>query len=337
MALDRSTMWPYEDGEPGRFFYQRYGHPAGAEAEAALSRLEGGHALLFPSGAGATTAVALGLLAPGDTVALAAGAYYGTSGTFRALEPWGLRVVEFDQTGPPPDGVALVWLEAPSNPFLTFPDIDATVERAHAQGARVLVDATVLTPVLLRPLQHGADYVLHSATKALGGHHDVLLGVVVCREEADAARLLELRGRTGIVAAPDAAWLLLRGLETLEVRVRRQSASALELARRLAGHEAVERVRYPGLGDEVAARYVDAFGCLLSFDVRGGADGARAVETGTRVIVNATSLGGTRSLIESRARWEGDRVPPSLLRLSVGLEDVEELWADLGQALSRAC
>jgi cystathionine gamma-synthase len=337
MALDRSTTWPYEDGEPGRFFYQRYGHPAGVEAEEALSRLDGGHALLYPSGAGATAALVLALLEPGDTIALAAGAYYGTGGTFGALEPWGLRQVEFDQTGPPPDGVQLVWLETPANPFLSFPDLDAAIERAHAQGARVLVDATVVTPALLRPLEHGADFVLHSATKALAGHDDVLLGAVVCREEGDAVRLREFRGRTGIVAAPDPAWLLLRGLETLELRVRRQSASALELARRLAAHPAVERVRYPGLGDEVAARYLDAFGCLLSFDVRGGTEAARLVETGTRVIVNATSLGGTRSLIETRARWEGDRVPANLVRLSVGLEDVEALWADLEQALDRAC
>jgi cystathionine gamma-synthase len=336
MALDRSTLWPYEDGEPGRFYYQRYGHPVGVEAEQALSRLDGGTALLFPSGAGATAALALALLRPGDTIALAAGAYYGTTGTFRALEPWGLRLVEFDQTGLPPDGAALVWLEAPANPFLTFPDIAAIAEHAHARGARVAVDATVATPVLLRPLEHGADYVVHSATKALGGHDDVLLGVAVCRSEEDAERLEGLRGRIGIVAAPDPVWLLIRGLETLAVRVRRQSESALELARRLAVHPAVEVVRYPGLGDEVAARYVDAFGCLLSFDVRGGAAPARRVETSTRVIVNATSLGGTRSLMETRARWEGDRVPAGLVRLSVGLEDVEELWADLEQALARA-
>ena len=335
MALDRATTWPYEDGEPGRFFYQRYGHPVGVEAEEELSRLEGGHALLFPSGAGATTALALALLAPGDTIALAAGAYYGTGGTFAALEPWGLRHVEFDQTGAPPDGVQLVWLETPANPFLSFPDLGPVIERAHAQGARVAVDATVATPALLRPLEHGADFVVHSATKALGGHDDVLLGAVVCREETDAERLLAFRGRTGIVAAPDPAWLLLRGLETLELRVRRQSASALELARRLAAHPAVERVRYPGLGDAVAARYLDAFGCLLSFDVRGGADAARRVETGTRLIVNATSLGGTRSLLETRARWEGDRVPENLVRLSVGLEDVDALWDDLAQALAR--
>lgn len=336
MALDRSTTWPYRDGEPGPFFYQRYAHPAGVGAEAALSQLEGGHALLFPSGSGATAALALGLLSPGDTVAVAAGAYYGTGGTFGSLERWGLRHVEFDQTGPPPDGVQLVWLETPANPFLSFPDLAQAIARAHAQGARVAVDATVVTPVLLRPLEHGADFVVHSATKALGGHDDVLLGVVACRDEADAERLREFRGRTGIVAAPDPAWLLLRGLETLELRVRRQSATALELARRLEEHPGVELVRYPGLGDEVAARYLDAFGCLLSFDVHGGAAAARRVETGTRVIVNATSLGGTRSLIESRARWEGARVPASLLRLSVGLEDLDLLWDDLTQALAHA-
>jgi cystathionine gamma-synthase len=184
----------------------------------------------------------------------------------------------------------------------------------------VVVDSTAATPVHLRPLEHGADFVLHSATKYLAGHDDVLLGAVVCRREEDAERLHALRSRTGIVAAPDPAWLLLRGLETLEVRVRRQTASAGELARRLEAHPAVERVRYAGIGG------------LLSFDVA-DAETARKVETSTRTIVNATSLGGVTSLIESRSRWEGERVPPGLLRLSVGLEDPETLWGDLRQAL----
>jgi cystathionine gamma-synthase len=335
-GVERATIWPYEDGEPGRFFYQRYAHPTGVEAERQLGALEGGEALLFPSGAGATTAVALAFLAPGETVAVAAGAYYGTGVLFRELERWGLRTVEFDQTGDPPEGAALVWLEAPSNPFLTFPDLARSAERAHAQGARVAVDATAATPVLLRPLEHGADLVVHSATKYLGGHDDALLGAAVCRDPADAERLLGLRGRLGIVAAPDAAWLLLRGLKTLELRVLRQSETALELARRLEAHPRVERVRYPGLGDEVAARYLDAFGGLLSFDVRGGGAAAAAVERGVRTILNATSLGGTRTLLESRRRWEGERCPPGLLRLSAGLEDVEALWADLDAALAAA-
>lgn len=318
MAVDRSTIWPYDEhGEPGRFFYSRYGNPTVAEAEARLGELDGGTALLYPSGSGATTALVLGLLSPGDTIALAAGCYYGTSVTFRTLERWGLRFVEFDQTGPPPEGVQLVWLEAPSNPFLTMPDLEA----AAAHPAPVVVDATVATPVHLRPLEQGADFVVHSATKYLAGHDDALLGVVVARDPAAAAALEAFRTRTGIVAAPDAAWLLLRGLHTLELRVRRQTETAAFLAERLAGHPAVETVRWPGVGG------------LLSFDVA-DAETARRVETSTRLVVNATSLGGVTSVMESRARWEGERVPPGLLRLSVGLEPPEALWDDLRHALA---
>ena len=316
--LDRSTLWPYDErGESGEFYYQRYASPTVSAAEAALGELDGGTALLFPSGTGATTALVLSLLEPGDTIALAAGAYYGTGVTFATLARWGLRVVEFDQTGPPPEGVQLVWLEAPSNPFLTMPDLAAAV----AHPAPVVVDATVATPINLRPLEHGAEFVLHSGTKYLAGHDDALIGAVVCRDPAVAEELRTFRGCTGIVAGPDAAWLLLRGLRTLELRVRRQTETALLLAERLRKHPAVETVRHPGLGG------------LLSFDVA-DADAARKVETSTRVIVNATSLGGVTSLIESRRRWEGDRVPPGLLRLSVGLEEPEALWADLEQALS---
>ena len=313
--LDRSTIWPYEGGDAGQFYYQRYGHPTGAAAERELGELDGGEAVLFASGTGASTSVVLALLQPGDTIGLAEGAYFGTSVMFQELERWGLGFVEFDQTGPPPDDVQLVWLEAPSNPFLTMPDF----ESAAAYPAPVLVDATAATPVHVRPLEHGADLVLHSATKYLGGHSDVLLGAVVCRDPATAARLKEFRTRTGVVAAPDPAWLLLRGLKTLELRVRRQTETAIELARRLEAHPAVEKVRYPG------------FGGLMSFDVT---HDARQIETSTRLITNATSLGGVESTMESRHRWEGDRVPKNLLRLSVGLEDLDELWADLEQALS---
>ena len=316
MSIDRSTIWPYNDGEPGEFIYQRYGHPTGAEAERRLGELDGGHALLFSSGAGATTALVLTFLSSGTTIALAEGAYFGTGVIFRELERWGLRVVEFDQTGTPPDGVDLVWVEAPSNPFLTMPDLAA----ASAHEPPVVVDATAATPVHLRPLEHGADFVLHSATKYLVGHDDALLGVVVSKRAEDAERLKEFRTRSGIVAAPDPAALLLRSLDTLEGRVHRQTASATELARRLKEHPAVQTVRYPGLGG------------LVSFDVASAAE-ARHVETSLRLITNATSLGGVHSLLEARGRWEGDRVPPGLLRLSVGLEPVEELWADLSQAL----
>ena len=311
--LDRSTTWPYVDGEPGPFHYSRNAHPVGVEVERLLGELEGGEALLFASGMGAATAAVLALLEPGQTVALAQDAYYGTGLLLTDLERWGLRHVLFDQTGAPPPGADLVWVEAPSNPLLTMPDFEAAV----AHPGLVLCDATAATPVNLRALELGCDLVLHSATKYLGGHHDVLLGALVARDPAHAARLLEFRTRSGIVAAPDPAWLLLRGLQTLEARVLRQSETAAELARRLAAHSAVETVRYPG------------FGAVISFDV---AD-ARAVETKTGLIVNATSLGGVGSTMESRHRWEGDRVPEGLLRLSVGLEPADALWADLEQAL----
>jgi cystathionine gamma-synthase len=315
--LDRSTIWPYRDGEPGEFYYQRYAHPTGVEAERALGKLEGGEALLFPSGSAAITALVLAELAPGQMIALAEGAYYGTGALFGSLERWGLRFVEFDQTGPPPPGADLVWLEAPSNPFLTMPDFEA----AATHPARVVVDSTAATPVYLRPLEHGADYVVHSATKYLGGHHDLLLGAVVCRDADSAAKLREFRGRTGIVATPDSAWLLLRSLKTLRPRLERQTETASDLATRLQRLDAVETVRYPG------------FGGLLSFDVRGD---ARRVETSLNLIANATSLGGVDTVLESRSRWEGARVPENLLRLSVGLEDADELWSDLEQAIANA-
>jgi len=318
--VDRSTIWPYDEhGEPGQFYYSRYDSPTVAEAEARLGELDGGHALLFPSGSGATTALVLSLLRPGDTIALAEGCYFGTGVTFQALAGWGLRYVEFDQTGGPPDGVQLVWLEAPSNPFLTMPDLEA----AAAHPAPVVVDSTAATPVLLRPLEHGADFVLHSATKYLAGHDDALLGAVICRDPAAADALRTFRTRTGIVAAADPAWLLLRGLKTLDVRVSRQAATAAALAERLRSHPKVRAVRYAGIGG------------LLSFDLADG-DAARRVETSTRLILNATSLGGVTSVMESRYRWEGDRVPEGLLRLSAGLEDPEALWGDLAAALERA-
>lgn len=318
--LDRSTIWPYVDATPGEFYYQRNGSPTVVATEAALGELEGGTALLFPSGAGATTALVLALLEPGRTIALTRDAYYGTGVAFGLLARWGLRHAEFDQTGPPPDDVDLVWVESPSNPLLTLPDLEA----AAAHPAPVVVDATASTPVYLRPLERGADFSLHSATKFLGGHHDVLLGAVVCRRAEDAERVRALRDRLGIVAAPDPAWLLLRSLKTLRVRMERHTANARELAGRLAAHPAVEHVRYPG------------FGGLMSFDVAGGADSARRVETRVGTIRNATSLGGATTTLETRTRWEPERVPPGLVRLSVGLEDVDELWADLEQALPSA-
>ena len=188
--LDRSTIWPYDErGEFGDFYYQRFGSPTVASAEAALGELDGGTALLFPSGAGATTALVLSLLEPGDTIALAHGGVlrHRPSPSPRSRR-WGLRVVEFDQTGRRPRGVQLVWLEAPSNPYLTMP----ISTRPPPIPRPVVVDATVATPVHLRPLEHRADFVLHSATKYLAGHDDALLGAVVCRDGAAAEELRDV-------------------------------------------------------------------------------------------------------------------------------------------------
>jgi cystathionine gamma-synthase len=315
-VIDRSTVWPYDErGQPREFMYQRYGHPTGAEAEAALGALEGGDALLYGSGTSAVTACAFALLRPGSTVAVAEGAYFGTTVTLRELEPWGLKVVQFDQTAAPPADADLVWVESPANPVLTVPNW----ETVRASGAKVVCDATVSTPVYLRALDEGADVVLHSATKFLTGHHNALLGATVTRDPELTARLKEVRTRIGLSAAPDAAAALLHGLETLEIRMRRHTETASELARRLAQHPRVARVRYPG------------FSGLIAFDVDGD---PLPVETATRLIANQTSLGGVTSSIESRYRWEGDRIPKGLLRLSVGLEDVESLWRDLDSALT---
>jgi len=312
-SVDRATIWPYDEhGEPGDFFYARYAHPTGAAAETRLGELEGGDALLYASGTGAGTTVLLAFARPGSTVALAEGAYFGTSVLLGDLEPWGVRFVEFDQTGPPPEA-DIVWVESPSNPTLTVPDWEAL--RAHA--GLIVCDATASTPVYLRALDEGADVVIHSATKFLTGGHDALLGATVTRDPTKTELLRAIRTHTGITASPHSAGSLLAGLETLERRMHRITESATELARRLDAHPAVEHVRYPG------------FSGLISFDV---AD-PRAVETRTRLITNATSLGGASSTMESRHRWEGDRIPEGLLRLSVGLEDVDELWADLSEAL----
>ena len=317
--IDRSTTWPYDEGEPGTFTYSRFGSPTLAEAERRLGALDGGETLLFASGAAACTSVVLALLSPGQVVALAEGAYYGTGVMLGELGRWGVETREFDQTGAPPDGVELVWLEAPSNPFLTMPDFEA----AARHPARVVCDATAATPLHVRPLELGCDVVVHSATKYLTGHDDALLGSVTCGRPADAERLREFRSRTGPVPDADTAWLLLRGLTTLEVRVERQTATATVISERLRAHPAVRVVRYPG------------FGGLLSFDVA-DAEAARRVETSTTLIRNMTSLGGVTSRIEARARWEGKRVPPGLLRLSVGLEDADGLWSDLEHALTEA-
>ena len=318
--LDRSASWPYDaDGEPGRYAYAREEQPNAVSVEKKVGALEGGRSLLFPAGMGAVTGVVLTMLPPGGTIAVAAGAYYGHKLLLDHLRPWGVNAVEYDQSEAPPDDADLILIEAPSNPMLTMPDFEASV----AHQAAVICDATLASPLRLLPLELGCEVSLHSATKVLAGHDDLLAGIVSVKDDALYDRLHATRHLTGLVASADTAWLLERGLQTVAVRLDRMEATARILAERLATHPAVSTTRYPG------------FGFVISFDAIDGA-AARRVEMATETIRNATSLGSVHTKLESRHRWEGDRCPEGLLRLSVGLEEAEALWADLEQALARA-
>jgi cystathionine gamma-synthase len=232
----------------------------------------------------------------------------------------------------------LLWLESPTNPLLDVIDLPALIEGAHLLGLDVVVDNTFCTPLLQRPLDMGADAVVHSATKLLSGHSDVVLGAVASNRPDVVTALAKRRSLHGAIAGPLEAWILLRGIRTLDVRLERSQANAAELARRLAGHPSVERVRFPGLvehpGHELAGRLMKGFGTMVSFEVKGGAGAAEEVALGVRLMTAGTSLGGVETLIERRGRWEAEEhLPPGLLRLSVGIEAIEDLWADLDQAL----
>ena len=234
----------------------------------------------------------------------------------------------------------MVWVESIANPLIVVADVPAIAAGARERGALTVVDATFATPLRQRPIEMGADLVMHSATKLIGGHSDLLMGAVVCRDDAHADRLTTYRHDHGSVPGALEAYLALRGLRTLAVRLDRAEASAAELARRLAAHRHVSRVHYPGLPDdpqhERASRVLsDGAGSMLSFEVAGTVEQTDAFLSELRLVTHATSLGGVESLIERRARYAGDSgiAAPTLCRLSVGVENVEDLWADLDGAL----
>jgi cystathionine gamma-synthase len=317
-----------------------------AAFETILGELEGGRALAFASGAAAIAAVFEGQ--PSGSVAVVPNeAYGGTVSMLAAQEALGrlrVRRVDIGDTAAVTeavDGADLVWLEAMTNPLLTVPDIPAIAAAAREHGALLGVDATFATPLALRALDLGADVVMHSVTKYLAGHSDVIMGALVTRIPALAERLHEGRTLGGAIPGALETYLATRGIRTLALRMERAQANALEIARRLADHPRISRVRYPGLsshpGHAVAVRDFTGFGAMVSFEVDGTAADAERVCDGVRLITHATSLGGVESLIERRARHEADAsfgTPPTLLRLSVGIEHVEDIWADLEQALS---
>ncbi len=337
-------------GLRGAVSYSRYGGPAVDQLEALLARLEGGAAaLVFASGLGAAAAVVMALK-PGDRLVCHANIYWGFRQWLEDFCPrFGIELRQIDMTdlaqldAALEGGAELVWAETPSNPLWEVLDIAALAEKAHAAGARLAVDGTAAPPPLQRPLAHGADIVMHSATKYLNGHSDVLAGALATRVADDLwQRITSNRTGVGAVLGAFEAWLLLRGLRTLYLRVRHASATALHQASRLQRHPKVRQVLYPGLpehpGHEVACRQMEGgFGGMLSLRVAGGRAGALRVATGTRVFLPATSLGGVESLIEHRKTIEGDAssLPEDLLRLSVGIEHPDDLVADLEQALAR--
>ena len=346
---------PYErapDGSyPGGHTYTRDQNPTYDQCEALLARLEEGHeALLFSSGMAAATTV-FETLAPGDHVVAPTEMYWTIRRWLQHGAARGRFALDLVPNGDidalrqalRPGATRIVWVETPSNPAGAITDIAATAEVAHAAGARVVVDGTVATPALCRPLRLGADLVMHSATKQLNGHSDVLAGALVtARDDEPWGQIRHERANRGAVLGPFEAWLLLRGMRTLFLRVARSAANAQQVAESLAQHPAVTAVFYPGLpghpGHDIARRQMEGgFGPLVSLRV-GTAARARQVAGGLRLFRNATSLGGVESLVEHRAPVEGPGtpVPDDLLRLSVGIEDADDLVADLQQALAAA-
>jgi len=338
-------------GEHQGYEYARSSNPTRAALEACLADLEGAtRGLAFASGLAAEDAL-LRTLHPGDHVLIPTDAY---GGTFRlvarvhaaaGLEWSAVDLTDLDAVAAAwRDRTRMVWVETPTNPLLTIVDIGAVSRLAHERGARVVVDNTFATPYLQRPLELGADVVVHSTTKYLGGHSDVVGGFLAARDEDLGEELTFLQNAVGGVPGPLDCYLVLRGAKTLAVRMDRHCANAAVVAAALDGHPAVARVLYPGLpshpGHDVAARQMDGFGGMVSFALRGGEDAALRVASATRVFTLAESLGAVESLIEHPARMTHASVAgsplavdPALIRLSVGLETVTDLVADLCGAL----
>ncbi len=345
-----STTFAREaDGSfPSGYVYTRSDNPNRHALEESLANLEGGaRALAFSSGQAATNAV-FQMLKSGDHVVIANEAYFGTPKLVREIfSHLGIIASYVDMSNLAAVKAAMttqtkiVWIETPSNPLLTISDIQAISEIAHQYGALVVADNTWASPLVQRPLAHGADIVMHSTTKYISGHTDVLGGALIfARNDDVTARAQMVQTLGGAVPSPFDCWLMMRGIRTLALRVRQQVASAQRVAEFLADHPAIERVNYPGLdshaGHAIAARQMtNGFGGMLSFHVQGGADTAMAVAARLQLFTRATSLGGIESLIEHRASIEGptSATPQNLLRVSIGIEHVDDLIDDLRQAI----
>jgi cystathionine gamma-synthase len=309
--------------------YGRYGNESWSALEAAISELEGGKTLSFSSGMAAVSAV-FSILPIGAPVVASNQGYSGVMGLLNQLHSMGrleVRFVEITNTEEviaAMKGAALVWLESPTNPCLDVADLQALITAAKKLGIGVAVDNTFATPLVQQPLTMGADIVMHSVTKFLAGHSDVVLGSLSTNDEALYKRLEESRRYNGSIPGPFEAWLAVRGIRSFPVRFRGAESNAKDLVARLSQHPKITKVRYPG------------FGAVVSFEVDGTAEAAQKVCESSQLITHATSLGGIESLWERRRRWAGESpsVPEQLIRLSVGCEHVDDLWADIQQALT---
>jgi cystathionine beta-lyase/cystathionine gamma-synthase len=349
-----STYVQEEAGQTKGYEYSRTGNPTRAALETCLASLESAaHGFAFASGMAATTTV-LHLLSPGDRVVCVNDVYGGTYRVFtKVYEPKGYQfefVSAEDASERPADFLdertRMVWIETPTNPLMSIVDLRAVTEAAHAAGAFVVVDNTFATPYLQRPLELGADVVVHSTTKYLGGHSDVVGGFAGTNDPSIAERLAFLQNSLGAIPGPLDSWLVLRGLKTLAIRMRQHSANAQRIAEHLEIHPAVERVRYPGLESHpqhgLARSQMDGFGGMISFDVAGSGQDALEVVRSTSIWQLAESLGGVESLIEhpgvmthASLSESPYSIPENLIRLSVGIESVDDLLADLDGALAR--
>jgi cystathionine gamma-synthase len=344
-----TTFERQPDGSyPKGFSYTRAANPNRNQLETCLAALEdGSEALAFSSGVAAAMCV-FQALKPGDHVICSQDAYHGIQRLLReVLQPWQLQVSFVDTVDANAvrkaltPATKLIWVETPSNPLLHITDLGAIAEIARPAKILTVCDNTFATPILQRPFDYGMDFIMHSATKYLGGHSDVAGGGVVARVHSEfSERLRLLQSEAGAVPSPFDCWLILRGAATLHLRIRAQTDNAMRIARFLAGQKAVQQVFYPGLeshpGHALAGRQMRGFGAVLSFALRGGQTAAMRCVANVKLFTRATSLGGVESLIEHRASMEGPdtRTPDNLVRVSVGVEHADDLIADLDQALA---
>ena len=333
--------------EGGPIGYGRYGNETWSALEDAISILEGGKTLLFSSGMAAISAV-FSLLPEGSVVVAANNGYQGTTTLLKKLhesEKLKVRFVNLantDETVAAIPGAQMLYLESPLNPLLEIIDLPKLIAAGKAAGCGVAVDNTLATPLLQNPLALGADIVIHSVTKYLSGHSDLILGSLSTNDSALYNRLEQSRRYGGTIAGPFEAWIALRGVRTFALRMQRSQENALELATRLSKDGRVAKVRYPGLPTDayhqMAKSFMKGFGAMISFDVNGSVDQVDLMCNSSRLITNATSLGGVESIWERRRRWatESASVPENLIRFSVGIENVDDLWADIEHAFTAA-